>query len=363
MIAYNNDWLYNIYVRKQADEAFNERCITQEAYDAISAVRRIGFYTPNYFVRRGFAILTLIVVSFVMGLMATMFGVFNSSFSFFVVFFGVACYIGAELLVRSRNHYNSGVDNVLIWMAAGMICGGMTDNFGHGALSGIALSSICLVVCGGLALRFADVLLTIAATLAFFCVVFFCYEQAGALARNTTPFLMILVAGLIYFVSVKLASNRSFLLYRFCLRCVSILSLLAMFSSGNYYLVRELSNEMFNLGLRPQDPLPLGWFFWAWTFGVPFVYIGVGIFKKDIMLIRVGLPLIAVPILTFRYYHSIMSPETAMLLGGSVLFIVSYSLIRYLRIPRNGFAFKEQEPDNDIRIQKTIVEHLPLSGN
>lgn len=225
-------------------------------------------------------------------------------------------------------------------MAACLICGGMTESFEHGAQSGITLSLLYFVVCGALALRFADSVLSIAATLAFFCVVFYCCKQADALARIAIPFLMILFSGLAYFVSARMISNHSFLLYRTCLHCVRIVSLLVMFGSGNYYMVRELSDDMFNLGLRPQDPLPLGWFFWAWTFIVPFVYIACGIRNKNITLIRVGIPLIAVAVLTFRYYHSIMAPEMAMLLGGAVLFISSFSLIRYLHTPKNGFTFK-----------------------
>ncbi len=344
MIAYNNKWLYNRYVRKQADEALHEGCITSEAYDAIIRAKEVGFYSPNYFVRIGLAILTMVVISFMMGMLGMMFAAFSSSFAFLSIIMGIACYAAAQWLVKKSYHFHSGVDNMLLWMAACFVCSGITYELSYNnGQWGIVLSLTCFAVCGVLALRFADTVLSIATVLAFFSFTFlFFNQQAGALARNATPFFMILVAASVYFIGARIANNRSSLFYRACLRCVSVVSLLALFSSGNYYLVRELSNEMFHLGLRPQDPLPLGWFFWAWTFLVPFVYIGVGIRNKNITLIRVGIPLIAVAVLTFRYYHSIMAPEMAMLLGGVILFVASYSLIKYLRTPKNGFTFKPE---------------------
>ena len=344
MIAYNKNWLYNRYVRSQADEALREQCIMPEMHEAIFKAKEIKFYTPNFFIRLGLALLTLVITVFVSGLLALMFSPSNSLIPFLLLFMGVACYASAELLIHSKSHYNSGVDNMLVWMAALLLCIGFCWNVSSASNVQCIFSMVTFFVCSVLVLRFADTLLSIAAVTALLCFLFFCCQQAGTLAQTTTPFIMMLASFALYFVSAKAARAASLLLYRNCLVCANIVALIALYGAGNYYFVREVSFEMPHYGgLRQADTLRIGWLYWAWTFLVPLIYIGIGIRVRNIILIRTGIPLIAVAVLTFRYYHSVIAPELAMLLGGALLFIVSYSLINYLREPRDGFTF---QPEN-----------------
>lgn len=348
MIAYNKNWLYNKYIHSQAVEALQEDCITQETYQAICNAKEVKFYTPNFFVRIGLALLTFVITVFVSGLLALMFSPSNSSIPFLLLFMGMACYAVAELLVHSKSHYNSGVDNTLVWMAALFLCVGFCWNVSSESNAPCIFSFVTFIICSVLAARFTDTLLSIAADIALLCFLFFSYQQTGSLARTTTPFIMMLASGVLYFASAKAARFASLLLYRNCIVCVNIVALVALYGAGNYYFVREVSFEVFNYGgLRQAGSLSIGWFFWTWTFLLPFVYIGAGVRNKNIILIRTGIPLIAVAVLTFRYYHSIMAPEIAILLGGTLLFIVSYSLINYLRVPRNGFTFQPENYTGD----------------
>jgi hypothetical protein len=348
MIAYNEKRLYNKYVHSQAAEALQEECITPEAYQAICKAKETGFYTPNFFVRIGLALLTFVITVFVSGLLALMFSPSGSSISFLLVFMGIACYAVAEMLIDSKSHYNSGVDNMLVWMAALLLSAGICWSISSASNGPSIFSFVIFIICFVLALRFADTLLSTAAAVALLCFLFFCYQHTGAFAQTTTPFIMMLASGSLYFVSSKAVRSTSLLLYRNCLVCVNIVALVALYMAGNYYFVREVSFEMgmFHSGWSGHPgTLAMGWIFWAWTFLVPLIYIGAGIRNKNITLIRTGIPLIAVAVLTFRYYHSIIAPEIAMLLGGGLLFIVSYSLINYLRVPKNGFTF---QPENFI---------------
>lgn len=217
----------------------------------------------------------------------------------------------------------------------------------HNENSPVIMCFEALVITAALAVRFADSFLSICAALALILFLFFVYQHVGSLAAATTPFFMMLVSCLLYFVAANGAKRPTLLLYRTCLQCVSVVALLATYCAGNYYLVRALSGEMFHAYLNPRDTLPMGIFFWVWTFAIPFIYIGAGIRKKDILLIRVGIPLIAAAILTFRYYHAVIAPEVAMLLGGALLLAISWSLINYLRTPRMGFTFKPDTSTSD----------------
>ena len=80
--------------------------------------------------------------------------------------------------------------------------------------------------------------------------------------------------------------------------------------------------------------------FWFFTVAVPVLYVAFGVVRKDKMLIRTGLLLIAAAIFTVRYYYAIFPLEITMFIAGMLMITTSYALIRYLRTPKYGFVFK-----------------------
>ena len=117
-----------------------------------------------------------------------------------------------------------------------------------------------------------------------------------------------------------------------------IVSLTCFYVAGNYFVVREASISMFNLSLKDGESIPLGWVFWIFTVAVPFIYLARGIQKKNILLIRMGLILMAAVVFTVRYYYHILSGETAMIIAGIIMTVIAYALIKYLKEPKNGFT-------------------------
>jgi len=365
MIAYNNEWLYNRHIQAQADEALASKYIDNATHNAVYEKHADHFYTPNFFVRIGLALLTMVVVFFVAGLLGLIFREALGSFAYFAIFIGVACYAGAEYIVRSNLHYNSGVDSMLVWLAAFATSSGVAWALGYSPHIEIAQAFAVTVICLLLALRFADTFLSIAAAIALLCMVFFCFQNSGAMFYTIMPFVLIVVSVALYFVAVKAMAVQGSLLYKQCLTAISIVALIGVYAAGNYYVVNELSGRRYSYGITLRPSLSFGWFFWLWTFAVPAVYIWLGIRSKNIIIIRVGLPLIAASLFTFRYYHHVLSPELAMLLGGIVLFIASYMLIKYLRIPHGGFTFEpERTVSNDPNLAKIVTgEVISNSGH
>lgn len=370
MIAYNEQWLYDGYVRGEADEALREECITPAEHAAIYAAQPGGFYTPNFFVRIGMAMLTQSIVSSVGALFVLMSGV--DHMAGFLVLMGLLSYGAAEFFIRTRRMYNAGVDNMLVWMAAAFIVGGISFQLHSVTYNAPSHNSliyfIAFIVFLALAARFADMLLSIAAGVSLLLFALYAYMDHGILVSYTWPFVMILCSVGFYFGVLRLSRSNALLLYGRCLLAVRVLALLAIYAAGNYYLVHELTVDAYRVGdtyggttVAPAIKV----FSWAWTFLVPVAYAVIGIRTKDVMAIRISIPLMAVAVLTFRYYHSVMPPEVAMLLAGVLLFMGSYLLINRLRKARGGFTFAPPKHTDDLTGMDNILtnELVNKAGN
>jgi hypothetical protein len=96
-----------------------------------------------------------------------------------------------------------------------------------------------------------------------FC--FLCLHEFGNIAKATAPFVMMIVSALIFFLVRKLKNKLSLRYHHFCFDTVTVCTLVTFYACGNYFVVKELSNEMFNLQLQLNDPIPFGWLFWILT--------------------------------------------------------------------------------------------------
>jgi hypothetical protein len=338
MIAYSSASLDNLYIQEQAAIAKEKACITTEEQQAIAAAHPVDLYSPNVYMRIGIFILTTIILLFSFGLFALMANSGgDAGFSTLCLFFGAGAYGLAEYMVREKKHFKSGADAALIWGAGISLLtaiGIITDG-------NAPVWVWCLLTCvisTYFVLRFADVSMSIVAHLALLGLVFSLFENMGGMAKVVIPFMVILVSLGVYLLSVSLAAVHTYRHYKKCLQMIQVCALITLYLGGNYFVVRELSIEMFHLDLLPGQDIAGGWFFWILTVLVPLVYISAGIRRKDRILIGTGLLLIAVMVYTIRYYHSVAPLEVAMTLGGMVMIGIAYALIRYLKTPRHGFT-------------------------
>ncbi|MCP9752084.1 hypothetical protein [Ferruginibacter sp. HRS2-29] len=339
MIAYNKEWLDNQAANDDIDEAYEMYLISAEEKKQACPLFPVGFYSPNYFIRVGLFILTFIIAGFSFGLICLiLMSAVESILSGLLIFFGGGAYAMLEFFVRQKNHYRSGVDDALMWIAGGCILFGIaiaTDfNFN-------SMAFVVLILALYFAVRFADILMAGLAVIAFASLFFHNYTQFGNLAKETTPFVMMILAGMIYFVAKRNEKNIIFKHYTLCNMMVKIISLLLFYAAGNYFIVREASNAMFELDLQPGQTILYGWLFWILTFLVPLLYIGWGVKTKDPVLLRIGLLLVAAIVFTVRYYHAIWPVEIVMLFGGILLVLIAYLITRWLSKPKMGFTSEE----------------------
>jgi hypothetical protein len=342
MIAYNKEWLDNLYLHKELAEANKKNCISMEELKACKEKYPVRFYMPNFFVRIGLFFLTVVIAIFSFGLIALMTSVSNSgSFSGLLLFFSLLAYGTLEFIVRMKYHYKSGADDALIWMTAIFV---ITASNLYGDISSLQNAIIIFSVSLYMTLRFANMLMSAIACISLLAVIFFGYTRLGEMAKATVPFLIMLNSAIIYFIITAKQFREKGMRYADCLLMGKMACLFCLYAAGNYYVVREAGISMFQLDLKEGQGIPFGWLFWIFTIVIPFLYLSRGIQKKDIVLMRSGLVLIPVIIFTVRYYYHILPVEAAMIVGGVAMIAIGYSLIRYLSKPKHGFT--DEEIDN-----------------
>ena len=128
--------------------------------------------------------------------------------------------------------------------------------------------------------------------------------------------------------------------------------MVTLYAAGNYYIVQTLSDE---LNGRPGASIPFGTIFWIWTILVPLIYVVLGIRKKNVILLRTGLLLIAFAVITFRNYYHILPIDTTLTIAGAVILGISYAIMKYLKTPKHGFTYAEPYEAN-------IMDHLKVES-
>jgi len=347
MIAYNTTDLDNESVCDQATAAFRHGTIDGETYKKILSSHKSNLYTPHFFIRIGLMILTLVIISFSAGLLGLLFGGFDSITAFFI-FMALVCYGSLELMVRKKQYFNAGIDNLLQWSTLFFLLGAVLINNSY---EFTLMSLLMFLASAWMAWRFVDALMSLVAYFSMLIFIFLVYVKFGDIAKATAPFALMMVSALIFFLIRRMQHKSSLRYHQFCFDVVMVCTLISFYACGNYFVVKELSNEMFHLQLQLSDPIPFGWLFWILTVTIPVIYIFTGLKKKDRIFLRTGLLLIAITVLTIRYYHEILAIEKAFLLAGIILVAISYACIKFLDTPKAGFTFEEDDTANKDLLQ------------
>lgn len=353
MIAYNKASLENLYIQDQLDEAHYKNCISAEEVNACKEKYPVKFYTPNIIIRIGLFILTVIIAVFSFGLITLMSGISNEhGFSALLIFFALISYAALELMVNQKHHYRSGVDDALQWMTGIFIISAF-DLFNEP--TALQNSILIFAVALYLALRFLNAAISAIACISFFAIIFFSYIKLGENGKATVPFVIMIISIIIYFLFSEEKMKEKFKYYTGCLLMVEIISLLCLYTAGNYFVVRETSISMFNLVLKENESIPFGWLFWIFTIIIPIIYLAKGIQKKNVILFRIGLLLIAATIFTIRYYYHILPAENAMIIAGIILIICAYILIKYLKTPSHGFTDEKIDENFNSTVESLVI--------
>jgi hypothetical protein len=364
--AYNHTWLRNLEIVKEAKSWRNHKIISSEQFKAIAEQYPSTFYHPNLMIRILLFIASFIGLFGVIGLIALMFEeLIDEQYTACAlgVILGIGCIVIADrFAIAQKNHYKSGITELLIY--AGLLCFilGVTGfaDWDNERLTWI----VCLMALSFAAYRYIDLICTAAAMFTLAGYIFFELYGIGGIVQNLIPIFFIVLFTPFYFFVRKLKSDISSQPWENALILLEALSALLIYAAGNYFVVRELSQELLGFYLQDGQDIPFAFLFYGLTVIIPLIYLYFAIKKKDVVLLRVSLIAIAFSVFTFKYYFSLNRPEFTLTLAGVVVLGITLYMFRYLRTPKHGYTRERllSEKWADTNAQAFIVSQT-LGGN
>ena len=361
--AYNEEGLNTLTLVKEAKRWRKQDWITKAQSSAISDSYKSPFYHPNFIIRMVLFIATLIALSGVTGLFLVFLNdIGEVGLTVASVAYGVGSFFFMKkVFIEGSHHYKSGVTEALLYHACGYTLAGLgnlTDFNPH------LMIVVSLLVFSFAAIRYLDLISTLAAMVAFAGLLFYEFYNMGGIFQQIIPFLFIACFTPLYWFAKRLKKKKECWIWNHNLMMVESVSLLLIYLAGNYLVVRELSVNMMNLNLEPGENIPFAWIFYGLTVMLPMAYLFFGIKNKDVILLRVSLVLFACSVLTFKYYYSFGHPEISLTIAGAILLAIALALFNYLKINRNGFTRENllAEKWGDVNIQAFIISQT-LGGN
>jgi hypothetical protein len=352
MIIYNKEWLDNMRVHDIAEKWFRKKLIVPSQLQDIRERFFCGYKKTNFFIRIGMFLFTLLLANSTFGLVILFLsGVLYESYAIVLLIFSGVTFFVLEQFIKEKKYFRNGIDDMMLYIALGYFISGiaaLTWQVTEAVNSNNVLFDciIFLPVLIFCATRYADSFVSLLSFVCLLIIVFILVNKTGAIGKAVMPFVIMGVSFSVYKYASKIKKDDTKFYWRYCLNVVETASLITLYASVNYFVVRESSALLFNLYLEPGQDIPLAIIFYVLTLAIPIVYIINGLKVKDRILLRTGIILAALSILTYRYYYHFMEAEVAMIIAGAFLVFVSWFAINKLKTPRNGIAYNDPHEDS-----------------
>jgi uncharacterized membrane protein YgcG len=361
--AYNHEHVHNLNVIKESKRWAKHNFITPDQLAQINEVYKTPFYHPNLIIRILLFIATLLALSGVTGLFFLFFSnMGETGISIASVIYGIASFVALEKMFITKNHFKSGVTEAIMYHACGFTIGGVGGLVDFDSPQIMLITSLLVFAFAGW--RYLDLLTTVCAVLSFAGILFYNFYEAGSILQQIIPFVFIIAFGLLYWRIKKLKGNEKYKLWTNNLIVVEVISLLFIYTAGNYLVVRELSVNLMNLELQEGDNIPFAFIFYLLTVAIPVGFLVAGIKNKDIVLLRVSLVVLAFSVFTFKHYYIPGYTDIILTFAGGFLIGVSIILMRYLKVMRNGFTGDNllSERWADMNVEAFVISQT-MGGN
>ncbi|KUJ60924.1 hypothetical protein AR687_16095 [Flavobacteriaceae bacterium CRH] len=338
MIVYDKNLLDNLTLAEEAKSLQAAGFISKEQKDFIKKELPAFKRQSNILVRLGFFLLGSFLYSSICSVIALI-GLNSER-----VFFEICCYIfaiigfaGAEFLAN-QNYYEHGLDDAFILGAVlnlGIAIGITTEGN-----NGLVIAFFVAVASFMMYKRYLNLLSILIFCISVSALLFFGMLEFGDIGKAILPFVAMLFAAAFYFFTKKLINNLTENYYYRGLLWANSFCLILFYFSCNYLVVRELSVVLLENKILPGTDIPFAFFFYAFTFIVPAVYLVQALRTKDRIMLWLSFLSIGFSIYTIGFYYSVLPVEVALTVGGLVLFAIAYFSIRKIKDNEVGLTFR-----------------------
>jgi uncharacterized membrane protein YgcG len=349
MIAYNKNWLDALEIHEKLANWTEKGLISKESKQNILEQNKVGFHSPTFFISIGLGLFGMICISAVVSFVAMIFMNVTEWYNGFAFICGVGLILVLEFVIKKQNHYRSGLDDVLLYAAIWAFVLAFTNDFTMGN-DGFWAYCVAFPLFLAGSIRYLDRMTTLGALFSGLMIVFLSLKNMPY-STALMPFAGMILAALLYFYSTKMQLKSTFRFWRNNLFIVEAFAIVLFYLSGNYYIINTVGKEMFGL-----ETMPIPWFFWAFTFIVPVLYVFFGLKNKNRLLLDFGLAAIVAAVATYKAYHNVMPLAWAAVLGGAILCLIAYFSIKYLKKNALSYTFTpDAEQSLLVKIQEQAM--------
>lgn len=345
MIVLDKKLLGNLALVEEANSLEEAGFISKEQKEQIKREFLTFKINRNILVRLGFFLLGAFLYLSICGVISLL-GFSASSDNFFYIccyLFAIVGFLGSEFFAKN-NYFRHGLDDAFILgTTLNVGCAVAISTEGNSFLAiAIAVSIVSFLMY----VRYLHLLSALVFYLALTATLGLAVFQFLEIGQAILPFVMMLFSiGTYYFCKNRIEKLTEVYYYNGILLIKSV-SLVLLYLSGNYFVVREFSASLANTYYEISPEIPLAWFFWCFTILIPIVYLYFALKNKDRILLWTGLLSLGFSIFTFRNYHHVLPTEVALTFGGLVLFAIAYFSIKKIKDNEVGLTFKPGRINN-----------------
>ncbi len=344
MIAYDKSLLEATFLIEETQILKEAAFITDE--QAIAHTKELTTLKSqnNLLIRIGFFILGVILYTSICGTLSLfMMSAIQHYYQILFLLFGIIGIVGAEYMTRALHYFGYGLDDAFVMGAI------MWFIVAIGAYSNGDELLICFVLVLVSGITYGRYLHGY--SVLFLCIgiagcVFYSAYNLGAIGKMIIPFALMITAIILYVAAKKGESKITLPYFSKGIPILFGFSLVLFYVSGNYFVVRELSIALMGTIIPAGKDIPFAWLFYGFTLIIPIVYIVFSLFKKDRIMLWIGLLAFAFSIFTIRYYYHLLPIEVALTLGGILLFLFTYFAIKKLKHNTSGVTFQPDRFQN-----------------
>ncbi len=361
--AYNEIWVDNLRKQGIVNTWQKQQKLSQEESRLAFSLYPAPFYQPNFFVKIGLFIFSIVAISGTWGFLY-IFMLEPSTAS--NVAFGSACLIYAVLLlfllevaIKKNNYYRSGTDNALLYAALSFVFVAIfvfTDFY----LPNWIYCCLAILLFIPALIRYGDPIIGIAIFVNVIAV-WYIWMTKVEFGKTILPFVIMAVSALIYYATSYWKANTKTSYYVDAQEVISSLALITFYLGGNYAVVRE-GNAMLH-DLQTSVQINLAFLFYFFTVAIPVVFIVFGLKHQERKFFIIGLVSAVISVLTFLNYFSTIPGEWESTIGGILLVSLSIIMIKLLKEPKNNVTSEADDNENPSNFEALLISQIAQPNN